>query len=98
MGRPNGVVVLHLDNVPVFGSIVDIIVLQEDEFHLVCEVLHTECFNSHFHAYEICNNEEPEFNVCMIHELVDHCCLSKNQLQSYPHSWFVPLKYYIADQ
>ena len=42
--RLGGVVILSVELVPTFGLISDIIILDVDDYYLVCEPLHTECF------------------------------------------------------
>ncbi len=96
--KPGGVVVLHVDNVPVFGNIIDLFVLTVDDFYFVCEILHTECFNPHFHAYQVCKADKIQYHICKVSHLSDHYCLSKYQLSSYSSSWFVSLKYYLVDE
>ena len=48
--------ILSVDLVPTFGVISDIIILDVDDYYLVCEPLHTEYFHSHYHAYEVSKN------------------------------------------
>lgn len=91
--KPDGVVVLDKDLVPTFGIIADLLVVDVDNYYLVCEVLSTECFNSHFHAYEVEKVTNPTYIVCQVHQLPDHYMLSAYTLSSYSRSLFVPLKY-----
>ena len=46
-------VITSTKNARLFGIITDIVVHHADHVYFVCNVLHTECFNSHFHAYEV---------------------------------------------
>lgn len=89
-----GVVVLQSNLLPVFGVIIDIIVHQA-QYHFVCNVLHTECYNSHFHAYEV-SKGSTEYTICTHSELVDHHVLSRYNLPTSP-SQFIPLKYHIIE-
>lgn len=95
--KPNGIVVLDVDLVPTFGIIVDLLVMDVDNCHLVCEILSTECFNSHFHAYEVHHVVNPHFIVSKFSKLADNYMLSAYKLSTYPHTLFVPLKYNLLD-
>ena len=87
-------VVLQSNLLPVFGVIIDIIVHQA-QYHFVCNVLHTECYNSHFHAYQV-SKGSTEYTICTHSELVDHLVLSRYNLPTSP-SQFIPLKYHIIE-
>ena len=91
--KPGGIVVLEIDLVPTFGIIADILVLDVDNYYLVCEIASTECFNSHFHAYEIEKIINPVYLVCQVNQLADHYMLSAYKLSTYSNTLFVPLKY-----
>lgn len=93
--KPGGIVVLEMDLVPTFGIIVDILVKDVDSYNLVCEITSTECFNSHFHAYEIEKFINPTYFVCQVNQLYDHYMLSAYELSTYPNILFVPLKYHL---
>lgn len=89
----NGVVVLGVAELPTFGIISDL-VSSGAKYYLVCEVMFTICFNHHFHAYEVCKIDEPEYVVCEQKELSDHYVLSKYTVSG---KYFVPLKYHLID-
>ena len=81
---------------PVFGIIVDIIVRNSDQYYFVCDTVHTECFSSHFHAYEVVKNSVAEFVICSHSALVDHTVLALYTLPSHS-SYFIPMKYHIVE-
>ncbi len=91
--KPGGIVVLKIDLVPTFGIIVDILVLDVDNYFLVCEIVSTECFNSHFHAYELEKIIYPTYLLRQVNQLPDHYMLSAYKLSTYPNTLFVSLKY-----
>ena len=86
-----GVVVLQSNLLPLFGVITDIFV-HSAEYYFVCSVLHTECFNAHFHAYET-SNTSMEYILCTHSDLVDHHVLSHYNLST-SSSQFIRMKYY----
>ena len=90
--KPGGVVVLSVDLLPKFGYISDIIVFDVDNYSLVCEVLHTECFHKHYHAYEVSHDTAPSFVFVKQSDLADHSVLGLYKL-----SRFVSLKYHIME-
>ena len=53
------IVLLSSDFLPIFGFVTDIIVLDVENYYLVCEVLETVCFNSNYHSYEVCHDSSP---------------------------------------
>ena len=59
----DGGVVLHQSElIPLFGIVRDIFVYH-NQFYFGCNVLHTICFNSHFHAYEVSSSKESILNL-----------------------------------
>lgn len=92
--KPKGVVVLEVDHVPVFGIITDILAVNVNDYYIVCEVVDTDCFNSHFHSYEISQNADPHYIVCRVK---DHYTLSMYQLISLSDSSFISMKYHLID-
>ena len=76
-----------------FGLIKDVIVLEVDDYFLVCEALETECFNSHFHAYEVSHYCPPSFVFVKQVSLADHSMLG---LYKKADKYFVVLKYFVA--
>lgn len=76
-----------------FGLIKDVIVLDVDDYFLVCEALETECFNSHFHAYEVSHYCPPSFDFVKQDSLADHSMLG---LYKKAGKFFVVLKYLVV--
>lgn len=66
--KPNGAVVLEVDHIPTFGIITDILAMKVDNYYLVCELMDTECFNSHFHSYEISRYASPHYIICKFND------------------------------
>ena len=93
--KPGGVVVLSMEADPTFGLIEDIIVFSTDVFYLVCEELTTDCFNSHFHSYEVTCSISKSFIMCEPSDLYDHNVLELYKLSGHI---FVTLKYYLVEQ
>ena len=63
------------DDVPVFGKIQQIVSVDVDKFYSVTVILHTMCFNSHFHAYEVEHASSPNYAVIKPTDLCDHILL-----------------------
>ena len=85
------VVVLQSLMMPIFGIIKDIVVHCADYF-FVCNMLHTECFSSHFHAYEV--SKTNDYILCTHSDLADHHVLDLYHLSSYT-TGFIPVKYHL---
>ena len=61
------------NSIPIFGIIVDIVLITADQPYLVCEVLHTEEFSTHLHSFVIKREAKPVPIVfCQPHEMSDH--------------------------
>lgn len=80
---------LTVDLLPSFGLIADILVFDVDNYYLVCEVLYTECFRSHYHAYVVNREPSPSFVFVKQSELADHSVLG------FYKSQYVSLKYLV---
>lgn len=87
--------VLDMKLTPVFGVISDILVFDVNSYHFVCEELITECFNHHYHSYEVKYTQPNSFIVCQHKDLVNHNVLSLYKRFGY---LFVSLKYYIVEK
>ena len=87
---PGGVVVLSVQLVPVFGLICDILTFDVSDYFLVCETLITECFCSHYHAYEVSYDSYPEYVFVKQSDLADHSVLGLYK------SKYVVLKYNVV--
>ncbi len=90
------IVVATSDLLPQFGIIQEIIV-DNLCYYFVLELLHTICFSTHFHSFEVINNSPPVFSVIKPSDLFDHCVLGLYHIQSH-RSFFVPLKYFLIEQ
>lgn len=55
--------------IPTFGLIHEILAFDVDTYYLVCEELHTLCFQAHFHSFEVTHKECMTYFIC---ELIDH--------------------------
>lgn len=60
------------EDLPVFGLVQHVITVEVDTYFLIVNVLHTICFNRHFHVYEIEYPSSPNYNVVKPLDLVDH--------------------------
>lgn len=89
-----GVVVLQSHLLPLFGIIADILCRCADHYYFVCNVLRTECFSSHFHAYKV--SKTKEYVLCTHSDLVDHHVLGLYSLSSYA-TCFIPMKYHLVE-
>lgn len=89
----NNVLVLQSNLLPYFGTIEEIL-HHSEQFYFVCKDLHTECFSSHFHSYEVTSGET-SYTFCIHSDLADHYPLSMYTLNS--HSMYVPMKYYVIE-
>lgn len=89
------VVAVSTDLLPVFGRILAIIMHDVTQYFFVCEVLITDCFNSHYHAYEVRkHNLSTPIIICRQSTFVDHHVLGLYHIS--PLS-FVSLKYYLPE-
>ena len=79
---------------PTFGLVTDIIVLDVDNYFIVCEVLNTECFHQRFHAYEVSRDPSPTFVFVKQVYLADHSMLGLYNTSCN----FVVLKYHVAEK
>ena len=97
--KPGEVAILELNVVPQFGLIVHIIIEDNHNYYLVCKVLTAECFNSHFHSYQVFKENclRHSYKIYKITNIADHNCPSCYTISSYPSYYFIPLKYYLVD-
>ena len=67
------IVVLDSSEVlPTFGIIINVLLITLDEPYLVCEVLHTEEFFAHLHAFIVQRDKPIRIAFCKPDELSDH--------------------------
>jgi hypothetical protein len=71
----------HLD-LPQFGQVQDILVVENLQVYLVVEVLNTCCFSDHHHSYEVIKISNPEIAIFMPSELKDFQALHMRQVRS----------------
>ena len=93
-----GAVILtkFIEDMPVFGWIVDNVLHESMKPLLVIDVLQTTCFNKHFYTY-MCELKEKiirAFYVCPQSDLADYHTLSIYTPQN-SHQFMIPMKYYI---
>ena len=83
-----------IEDMPVFGQIVDIILHGRMKPLLAIDVLETTCFNKHFYAYEVKEKSIREFYLCTQSDLAKYHTLSIYIPQN-SHQFMIPLKYYV---
>ncbi len=89
--KPQDIVVVSNDLLPTFGRIQSILITDMNKCYFVCELLHTICFNSHYHAYEVSIQAMPMSIVIRTqNEFVDHHILSLYHISNLN---FISLKY-----
>ena len=98
MYKHGNIVVLSMDDVPTFGVIEDIIVLQTDVYYLVCSLLVTECFSHHFHAFQVHKVQPTEYIISEPSTLHDTHVLGAYAIPSNPTAMYIPLKYQLMEQ
>ena len=87
-------VITDSDLMPTFAKIIDIIFPHPDCTPMfVCVKYTTNCFNYHYHSYEVTPLEEH----FIIHQsdLVDHHIVHQYEIDF--HTVFVPLKYHVLE-
>ena len=83
-----------IESLPKFGLITDVIVLDTDDYYLVCEILHTTCFNSHFHGFGVEHESTPSYIFVKQNDLADHNILGLYKLLNFK---LVVLKYHLNE-
>lgn len=84
------VTVIEANIIPTFGIIVDLLVVDVDICLFVCEVLTTEYFEEHLHAFKVSRETPVSLAICQHKELADYHVLS---LYKHHHSLYVVPKY-----
>ena len=77
------VVALASDTIPVFGKILDILMVDVDDPYFVCEIFHTEDFDNHLHAYVVTTQSPVQITFCKQPQLLDHHPLGLYELCLY---------------
>ena len=82
----------------IFGIIIDILLIKEDEPYFVCEVMTTEEYSDHLHSYVLKRVSPTPITFCKHQEMADHHTLGLYKLRlfgdSLPSLYVVP-KYHI---
>ena len=95
--RPGGVVITSSTLMPVFAVIVDILIVDENQSCVfICNQFTTQCFNHHFHSYEL--TPSAETIAIKQNDLFDFYVLTAYKVQAHSHNLFVPLKYHIMEE
>ena len=82
--------------IPIFGIVIDIILITADQPYLVCEVLTTEEFSAHLHSFVVKKEAKPVPIVfCQPHELSDYHTLGLYSLRFFHET---TLTHYIVPQ
>lgn len=94
------VVALASDTLPVFGQILNILMVDVDDPYFVCEIFHTEDFDTHLHAYVVSTHLPVHITLYKQAQLMDHHTLGLYKLCLYddtvPTFYIVP-KYVFAN-
>ena len=79
---------------PKFGVIINVLLIKSDKPCLVCELLKTQEFSTHFHSYVVQRDKPIPIVFCKPDELSDHHSLGLNSLRfnhdSVPTNYIVP--------
>ena len=81
------------DDIPMFGSIVDIIVTPIQECFFVLSAFTTSAFQHHYHAYEVCPTDS-NF-VCHFRQLFDYHPVVCTKIVGRGQSLFISMKYHL---
>lgn len=69
--QEGSIVTLSSNTLPLFGRIINILVIDVDIVYFVCEMLETEEFNSHLHAFVVSTQKPIPLVVLKQNELAD---------------------------
>ena len=83
------------DDLPMFGEITHVIVTNVNQYYLISDILHTVCFDPHFHAYEVEHNAVPTHHIIQPSSLIDHHPLGIYTCKNPQPTLFVSLKYHV---
>ena len=94
MYRCGAVVITDNGVVPSFAKIVNIFFLCPDSTcFFVCEKYEIDCFNSHYHSYEVISSKE--IVIIKQSDLIDHHVLHDYRITF--DCIFIPMKYHILE-
>ena len=63
--KPGAVVIVQTNLMPQFGLIDEIVVIDVENYFFVCHLFVTDCFNHHFHSYEVSWTNYSTFVQCI---------------------------------
>ena len=89
--RREAVVVTSSETMPTFGKIVDIVISTHTLF--VCKQYLTNCFNSHYHSYEV--DPTSVIHIVKQSDLLDYHVLHEYKINF--ETVFIPMKYHIVE-
>ena len=93
--KEDNIVAVSSDLLPVFGKILTIVMIDVTQCYFVCELLITDCFNSHYHAYEVSKHITPTpIVICRQTDFIDHHVLGLYHVSSLN---LISLKYYLPE-
>ena len=81
------------EDLPMFGTLKHIAVVEVNRYYFIVELLHTVCYNPHYHAYEV--TTQGQLTVVQLSELADHHPLS---VYTTNHLRFVIMKYHVVQK
>lgn len=71
--KRDNIVAVSSNLLPVFGNILDILIVDVSQCYFVCELLATESFNTHYHSYEVRKQTQPiPLVICKQSDFIDH--------------------------
>ena len=93
--KPGDVIIADSSGLlPIFGKIEHILFIR-NEWQFVCQLLNTDTYNSHYHAYEVSyHSTHTPIIICQQSSFVDYHVLALYRNSSLT---FVPLKYHITE-
>ena len=95
--KQGAVVSLESDLLPLFAIIEDIVLYNSTTVLFVVQLLVTDCFNSHFHSYEVLPSYPLQFVACEYTDFKDAHVLHHYKLSSKPDLLYIPMKYHIIE-
>lgn len=94
------VIALASDALPIFGEILNILMIDVDDPYFVCEIFHTEDYDTHLHAYVVTSQSPVHITLCQQSQLLDHHTLGLYKLCVYgdtASTWYIVPKYVLVD-
>jgi len=92
--RPNGILVIESHLTPVFGLIMQVVMMGKVPI-FVCKKYVTDCYSYHFHAFEV--KESSEIIAVSHEDLTDYNVLSMYKLHIDRDTIFISVKYHILE-